>query len=77
MTEFIETDDCLIIRPSKCDDRAAKDKEIEVLKAGVVQHLSWMIAHFEWAREQTGLSQPESPELAAAKQFLTRCKELI
>lgn len=38
-------------------------------------HLEWMIKHFDWANKQIGMGQPDSPELAAAKELLARIKK--
>lgn len=44
------------------------------LKAEVIVELTWMIAHFDWAREQTGLNTEASPELKRAKALLEKLK---
>ena len=45
------------------------------LIAEVIVELTWMIAHFDWAREQTGLNDEPSPELKRAKKLLDRLND--
>ena len=46
------------------------------LIAEVIVELTWMIAHFDFAREQTGLNDEPSPELKRAKKLLEKLETL-
>lgn len=40
----------------------------------VLESMRWMIQHFDWANKDTGLEQPDSPELTKAKEVFARLK---
>ena len=42
----------------------------------MISTLEWMIAHFKWAHEQTGLGGDYSPELQRAIALLDELKKL-
>ena len=46
----------------------------EPLKQRAIKTLKWMIAHFDWANEQTELHAEDSPELKEAKAVLEELK---
>ena len=55
-----------------CADYSNRHKVLDSLVSEMVTHLTWMVAHFDFAREQTGLNDEISPELKAAKEFLAK-----
>jgi len=44
------------------------------LKQRTITTLDWMIAHFDFMNEQTGLEAEDSPELKEAKDLLAELK---
>lgn len=55
-----------------CTDYSGRHKVLNDLTSEMITHLTWMIAHFDYARGQTGLNDEISPELKAAKAFLAK-----
>jgi hypothetical protein len=47
-----------------------KTMENYAQKFRVIKTLKWMIAHFDFMKQQTGLNDVDSPELAEAKELL-------
>jgi hypothetical protein len=46
------------------------------LRQDVIETLEWMIAYFEWQKQQTGCGGGDSLEIAKAKDVLNAVKNL-
>lgn len=48
--------------------------DLETLKAEAIPYIEMLIADWSFRREQSGIEQPESPELVGAREFLKKPK---
>jgi len=46
------------------------------LKQRIINTLTWMIAHFDFMKEQTGLNNEDSPKLKEVKELLRELEAL-
>jgi hypothetical protein len=56
-------------------EMAADLSDFNRLKLSIIATLDWMIAHFDFMNEQTGLEAEDSPELKEAKDLLAELKK--